>query len=463
MNELMTAPDFVSGLNIPQRMERLPLTNYQRKIFLIVATAWLFDAIDLGGMTFLLAPISTAFGLTAGQTGLLGSSSLAGMGIGSVLAGMWADKFGRKVVFQWSMILWGLGALFCAGAWNFPSLMAARLLLGFGMGAEFPVAQSILSEITPADRRGKYIALAEGMWPMGFVLAGCIALVVLPVAGWRAVFLATALPAIFVLVIRRQIPESPRWHECHGDYAKAEETMRHIEENVEKALGTKLPPPARNDMRDELPMAGLPIAELLSMQFRARTLMIWFVWFFLLLGYFGITTWMGKLLVDQGFRVTQSTGWIVVMTVWGVPGFFSAAYCLERFGRRMSLIGYVLLSAATAFIYGRAVTLTGLVVSGAFMQFFLFGMWSVLYAYTPELFPTRARATACGAASSFGRLGAFLGPLMVPIVLTKFGNASVFALGASSFVLAALAVFLVGPETKGRVLEDISASTPVTK
>ena len=208
-----SAPSFrKNGLNLPQRMERLPLTNYQRTIFLIIATAWLFDSMDLAMMTFLLAPISNTFKLSPGQAGFLGSASLAGMAFGAVLAGILADRFGRKAVFQVSMIMWGIAAILCSIAWSYDSLLIFRFVLGFGMGAEFPIAQSMVSEIIPATHRGKYIALLEGFWPLGFILAGVVAYLLVPVAGWRPVFLITGLPAIYVLMIRRKVPESPRWY-----------------------------------------------------------------------------------------------------------------------------------------------------------------------------------------------------------------------------------------------------------
>ena len=122
------------GLNLPQRMERLPLTRYQHKTFLIIATAWLFDSMYLGIMTFVLAPISKTFALTQGQAGLMGSSSLAGMAVGASLAGMLADRIGRRPVFQVSMIMWGLAALLCAIAPSYTFLLWARFILGFGIG-----------------------------------------------------------------------------------------------------------------------------------------------------------------------------------------------------------------------------------------------------------------------------------------------------------------------------------------
>ncbi len=407
-------------------------------------------------MTFLLAPISQTFHLTGSQTGVLGSSSLAGMAIGAALAGMLADRFGRKSVFQVSMIVWGAAACFCAGSWNYESLLVGRFFLGLGMGAEFPVAQSMLSELIPAASRGRYIALLEGFWPLGFILAGCVALIVLPLAGWRGVFLATGIPAIYVLVIRRRLPESPRWYEAQGDLVRAEQTMCQIESNVCDAYGQALPEPKSDGVADEIGDKRYSWRELLSAAYRHRTFMVWTLWFFALLGYYGITTWMGKLLVDNGFAVTKSIEWILLMTLWGVPGFISAAFLIEKLGRKVTVSGYMLLSAASAYFYGHAASFTGLIITGAFMQFFFFGMWSVLYAYTPELFPTRARATGCGTASTFGRIGALIGPMLVPVILEHSNTSAVFTFGAGSFVIAALAVLNFGIETRGKILEEIN-------
>jgi putative MFS transporter len=180
------------------------------------------------------------------------------------------------------------------------------------------------------------------------------------------------------------------------------------------------------------------------------------LWFFTLLGYYGITTWMGKLLVDKGFTITKSIQFVLLMTLWGVPGFFSAAYLIEKLGRRPTVTAYVLLSGVTAYFYGYAGTQQQLIIAGALMQFFFFGMWSSLYAYTPELFPTRARATGCGTASGMGRVGGLIGPSVIPLVMVRHGVSAVFTLGAVAFAVAALTVLILGPETKGRVLEDIS-------
>ena len=245
-----------NALNLPRRMERLPMTRYQRSIFFIIATAWLFDSMDLGMMTFILAPISKTFSLSPAQTGFMGSASLAGMALGASIAGMVADRIGRKAVFQYSMIMWGIAAFLCAIAPTYGFMLVMRFILGFGMGAEFPVAQAMLSEFIPAKERGKYIALLEGFFPLGFILAGIVSLLLVSTAGWRVVFLATGIPAIYVLVIRRKVPEPPRWYEARGRMEEAETTMRFVEGKVENAYGKPLPEPTLQGVADETATGG---------------------------------------------------------------------------------------------------------------------------------------------------------------------------------------------------------------
>jgi putative MFS transporter len=184
--------------------------------------------------------------------------------------------------------------------------------------------------------------------------------------------------------------------------------------------------------------------------------MTWILWFCVLLGYYGITTWIAKLLADNGLSVAKSTSFVLLMTLWGIPGFLSAAYLIDRAGRKAVVTGSILLSAIAAFVYGQASSTAELIVAGSFMQFFFFAMWSALYAYTPEVFPTRARATGCGTASGVGRIGALLGPYLVPVVLTAWGAGMVFTLAAAFFVIAAVVVLVLGPETKQKVLEEVS-------
>jgi putative MFS transporter len=443
------------------RLERLPFSGYHRTIFIIIAAAFFFDSIDLGTMTFVLGSIKTEFKLSSAMAGLVASASFFGMVLGAAVAGLLADRFGRRPVFQWSMVLWGIASYLCSTAHSVDALIFYRVLLGIGMGMEFPIAQTLLSEFVPAASRGRLVALMDGFWPLGFITAGIVSYFVLPQFGWRTVFALLAIPAVFVLIVRRVVPESPRWLEHRGKPAEADAVLIGIEAKVMKANGlTSLPAPS---MLAEPASASTQGAfrEIWSAAYRQRTIMVWLLWFFALLGFYGLTSWLGALMQQAGFAVTKSVLYTMLISLGGVPGFLCAAWLVERWGRKPTCIVSLVGGGVMAFLYGQtalhADSASLLICTGLLMQFFLFGMWAVLYTYTPELYGTGARATGSGFASAIGRVGSLIGPYAVGVVLPVFGQGGVFTLGALSFAVAALAVWMMGIETKGLALESLAS------
>lgn len=450
--------------SVAARLERLPMTGYQRGLFAIIATAWFFDSIDLGIMTFVLGSIKAEFGLTPAQAGLLASASFLGMFLGAASAGMLADRFGRKPVFQLSMIFWGFGSLMCGLSQTAEELMLWRVVLGLGMGMEFPIGLAIVSEIVPTQSRGRYVAILEGFWPLGFIVAGVVAYFMLPVTGWRNIFIALAVPAVFVFIVRRRVPESPRWLEDAGRLQEADAITARFEHKVLAASGlSQLPPVAADHVGPQPASRKMLLGEIWSGIYARRTLMLWALWFFALLGYYGLTTWLGALLQSAGYAVTKSVLYTVLISLAGIPGFIFSAWLIEAWGRKPTCTLMLLGSAVSAFVYGQMASLQApvaqLILSGLCMQFFMFGMWSVLYAYTPELYPTRTRATGAGFASSIGRLGSLVGPYLVGVLLPVAGQTGVFLLGAVSFAVAAVVVMVLGIETRGKSLEQLAADT----
>ncbi|WP_457108613.1 MFS transporter [Methylobacterium sp. P5_C11] len=429
------------------------MSGYQRRIFAIIASAWLVDQIDVALLTFLLGAIVAAFGLTPTEAGRLAAMTFAGQLVGNILAGTASDRFGRRAVFQVTMVVWGLASLAAAAAWSLPVLMACRFLIGVGVGGEAPVAQAMVSEIVPAQVRGKYIAILEGFWAVGYVLSGAISFFVLPYLGWRWAFVVVGLLSLVVLAVRRSMPESPRWLAEAGRAAEADAVMT----RMERATGRPLPPVVPGPVADAAPGPRLgAVATLFAPEYRLRTVMAFGLWFFALIGFFGLNSWIAVLLKERGFSIVGSVGFVTLITLGGIPGFAAAAQLLERIGRKPTTALFLVCAAASAYLYGNAVGETWLFVSGFVMQLFMFGMWSCLYAYTPELYPTRARATGAGFASAFGRIGAILGPMIVPVLVRDYGPAAAFQVGAGGFLIAALLVLTLGVETRGKVLEAVS-------
>ncbi len=448
-------PNVAALVNIPGRIERLPMSGYQRKVFAIIATAWLADQVDVALLTFLLGSIVVTFHLSPVQAGSLAAMTFAGQLLGNIGAGLTADRFGRRIVFQVTMVIWGLASFAAAGAWSLGALMVFRLIIGVGVGGEAPVAQAMVSELLPSAIRGKYIAFMEGFWAVGYVASGAISFFVLPHFGWRAVFVAVGLLSLVVFVVRRGLPESPRWLADRGRFAEAEAVMTMMETEVRRRTGRELPEPQLFVV--ETHAHANSFATIFSREYIKRTVMAFGVWFFALLGFFGLNSWIAVLLKSHGFSIIGSVGFVTLITLGGIPGFYITGILLERIGRKPVTAGVLVLGAISAYLYGSASDIAWLFVAGFVMQFFMFGMWSALYAYTPELYPTRARATGAGFASAFGRVGAIIGPIVLPLVIANAGTGAAFDLGAAAFGIAALLVVVLGVETKGRVLEAVSA------
>lgn len=452
----MIAGNQIASFAIPQRLERLPMTGYQKRIGIIIIFSVFFDAVDMGALGFLLPSLIKEFGLTHALAGLLGSMSMGGMLVGSIVAGKLADKIGRKIMLQWSMIIWGISGLMLALSWNFTSLLIFRFLLGVGLGAEYPVASAMLSEFLPKSSRGRYMTVMEGLAPIGVISAGLVAYLLLPQIGWRWVFVAEALPAIWLFVIRRRLPESPRWLESIGRNAEANETLEKIEQEVSKRCASPLPPiPVASFMEKHGPAR---FAELWSKDYVRRTIMLCTLWPAALFGYWAINVWITTLLVEKGFAIIKSIEYVIWITSAGIPGFLSATYLIDKIGRKALVVCSLLGSGISAYFYGNAASLGTIIAWGLVMQFCMWNLWPAIYAYTPELYPTRIRGTGTGLCMACGRMGAILGPYVTGIIVASSwgNNAMVFAVGAAVFLLAAFIVFILAPETKGLVLEEIN-------
>jgi putative MFS transporter len=447
-------------VTLAARFERLPLTRYQKKLAAILATCFAIDAIDLSIMSFLLAPISKDLGLTTSAAGLAASGCFAGMGIGATIAGLVGDRFGRRRVLVSSMLLWGVATLFTAFAWNLESLVAFRFVTGLGLGAELPVAFALLAEFMPAARRARITSWMQMTSSVGHVVFNVLSLAAVALAGialgWRAMFVVMFLFALFAMYVRRHLPESPRWYESRGMTARAEEAMQEIERQVEAAHGKPLPEPVRDAEVVARPSRHSPLRELITAGYIRRTMLAWALWLVVMLAYYGINTWVGKLLVDRGMSISKSILVGVLISFAGVPAAWLVGQTMDRVGRRAVLISSLALVAAAAFTYGHASSFGMVVLAGAAMQFALVSVATSLYAYTPELFPTRVRATAMGTASTAGRISAIAGPLAVPPIVLAWGYTGTFIVFAACFTFGAIMVLIFGPETKGRILEEVS-------
>jgi putative MFS transporter len=442
----MSAETFVA------RLDRVPLNRFHWKLLITSGLGWMFDAMDVLLIGFLLSPIGREFSLTAPQIGLVASAGFVGMFLGAAISGRLADRYGRRLIFQATLILFSIGAVLSALAPTFELLLAARVIAGLGLGGELPVVATLVSEFSPRAQRGRMIVLLESFWAYGTLAAGLVAIFVLPQFGWRGAFVIAALPALYVAYLRSALPESPRYLAQRGRTAEADAIVRRVERAGGGALLTlgAAVAPARSGRTG--------IAELWSPALAKRTAMLWILWFGIVFTYYGIFLYVPSLLAARGLSEVRSNEFFFLSTIAQIPGYFSAAWLVERWGRKPTLVTYLLGTAAAAFLFGNAGTGTDAFIYVALLSFFNLGAWAIVYTYSPELYPTAIRATGAGIAAAVGRIGGIIGPFLTPVLVPTLGQSGVFALFMVVLVVTALNVWLLAEETKGRSLEEISGA-----
>jgi len=434
------------------RLDRVPLNRFHWRLLAVAGFGWMFDAMDVILIAFLLTPIRNEFGLDATQTGFVASAGFVGMFLGAAIAGRIADRVGRKTVFQATLVLFSIGALLSSLAPTFETLLLARVVAGLGLGGELPVAATLVTEYAPRASRGRFIVLLESFWAYGTILAGLVALVVLPQFGWRGAFVVGALPALYVAYLRRALPESPRFLAEHGRATEADAVVRRVEREGGGALITVTKPVAP----ERTVVGSASIRELFAPRYARRTAMLWILWFGITLTYYGIFTFIPSLLAGRGLTVVRSNEYFFISSLAQVPGYFSAAWLVERVGRRPTLVAYLVGSAIAAYLFGNSGPGNDAIVFAALLSFFNLGAWGAVYAISPELYPTALRATGAGTAAAVGRIGGIIGPFLTSTLTVSLGQSGVFALFMGLLLITAGAVALLGEETRGKSLEEIA-------
>ncbi|MGP9843882.1 MFS transporter [Brachybacterium sp. 107] len=489
-----------STLTRSQRLDRLPFTRKHGKLLGASGIGWALDAMDVGLISFVIAALSVHWGISKGDGSLIASAGFAGMAIGASVGGLLADRIGRRSVFALTLLVYGLATGASALAMGVGALIALRFVVGLGLGAELPVASTLMSEFAPARIRGRVIVWLEAFWALGWILAAVIGTFVAASGptGWRWALAVGLVPAAYSLVVRWGMPESVRFLERKGRHDEAETVVRSFEESAgldtgagsadsasAHAAGESAPAngaSAPTAGTPEEPAAGAPeelaagaattvsaaapsaVGEvpaadavrtggIWSSALRARTAGLWAVWFFINLAYYGAFIWIPTLLVERGFSLTQSFTFTLIITLAQIPGYAMAAWLIEVLGRRWTLTVFLAGSAVAATCYGLADSEATIIAAGCALSFFNLGAWGALYAIGPELYPTAVRGTGTGAAAAFGRIASMLAPFLVPVLVVAGGQVLAFVAFAIAFALAAAAAFTL-PEQRGRALAE---------
>jgi MFS transporter, putative metabolite:H+ symporter len=355
----------------------------------------------------------------------------------------------------WSIATFAVMSLVCVFAWNYESFLTFRLIQGFGLGGEVPIAAVYISELARSNVRGRFVMLYELIFPVGIVAASLLGLWVVPNLGWQYMFVIGAIPAVLALLLRRLLPESPRWLASAGRLKEAELAIALIEREIEKATGQALPPP-QPVVKVEEKRASL--SDLFGPLYLRRTLVAWLIWFTSYLVNYGLAIWMPtvyrtvfKLPLDVALRYG------LITTAVGLVGAAIAAVIIDHIGRKL-LFAVCFAGAAAALIILSQLqnpTSDQVLIFITASNFFVSAINLGVYLYTPELYPTRVRALGVGTATAWLRFASMIGPTAVGYMIASGLNSIFLSFGALALATAVVtALFAI--ETKKRVLEEVS-------
>ena len=444
MSTVPTARASVAG-----RLDRLPITSFHRQAMWLLGLVFFFEFGDINTFSFAAPAILKSWNLSISTIGVIVSATFFGMFLGATTGGWFADRVGRKRALILTTAWYSGFSLLNALVWEPKGLFLTRLLTGVGLSAMTVAGITYVSEIFPANRRGTYQGWIMTIGLVGIPATAYMARFSIPIAdwGWRLVFIWGSL-GVVVLMFADRLEESPRWYENQGRLAEADAVLARIEGQARTEVG-ELPPIALSSGAGR-PRGGLGV--LFSPVNRQSTLALMVIWICLTVGFYGFMAWVPTLLVAHGFSLVNSLAWSSAISIGAVPGAFIAVLISDRWERKWLICAVATVVSACGLIYGLSFRATTIVIFGFLVAMLLQTFTALVFAYTPECFPTEVRSSGAGLAYGTGRLANAVGPLVIAYIFSHYGYTSVFIYITIMLMLVAVTVAAFGPSTKGRVL-----------
>jgi MFS transporter, putative metabolite:H+ symporter len=440
-------------VNSGARLDRLPIARLHWRILGLVGAGAALDAFDVylaGGVV--AAMLKEGFSTSAEGAAFI-SATFVGMLIGAGFAGYLGDRMGRRYSYQFNLGLFGLASLAACFAANITILIGLRFVMGIGMGAELVVAAGTLCEFIPPAYRGRWISMLGLLTNSGLLIASSVGYLVIPTLGWRTMFAIAGGGALIVWVLRKKMPESPRWLEAVGRLSEAEATLQAFEE--EAAAGGELPPPAVVRMR---PVVAAPFSALVRPGMIGRTIAAALTVMTANVSVYGFVAWLPTFLLKQGMTIVQSLWFTTLMASGSVAGALVAMAIGDRFSRQKSILASCLAIAALGVLYPMLRDPTEIAVGGFALVTAIYTLATLgVYAYVPELFPTEYRLRGAGLASMCGRAAAIATPYLTIWLFERFGVGAVLLVVIAMLAALSVAILTLRVETAKLSLDDNDA------
>jgi putative MFS transporter len=415
----------------------------------LLAYVFFFELGDLNTFAFAAPEIRVAWNLSIATIGFVTSGAFLGMFVGATFGGWFSDRVGRKRGLILSTVWYSGFSLLNALVWNTTGLFLTRMLTGMGLSAMTVVGITYISEIFPAKRRGTFQGWIMTIGLFGIPITAHVAHFLIPwtTYGWRLVFVWGSL-GMFFLFFSPLLEESPRWYENQGRLAEADAVLERIERRVKAEYGELPPVP---DVVSVTPTRG-KFGELFAPAVRSRTIMLLAAWVCQTMAAYGFLAWVPTLLAARGFPIVKSLLWTSMMHFGAPLGALLAALISDRWQRKWWITLVCLVVASCGLMYGTSLKTWSIITFGFGVSMFIQTFVPLLYAYTPECYPTMIRNTGSGLNYGVGRLANVVGPMLVAFLFTHYGYLSVFIYIGALWVAVALVIGIFGPNTRGRIL-----------
>lgn len=466
--------------DIPARMDRLPWARWHWLVVVGLGTVWILDGLEVtivGSMSEALKPASTGLGMTNFQIGAAGAVYVAGACIGALFFGELTDRFGRKKLFLITLAVYTVATVLTAFSMNPTWYFCCRFLTGLGIGGEYAAINSAIDELIPKSYRGRVDVAINGSFWVGAAGGALLTIPLLdptlvdPALGWRLAFGLGAVLAVGVLLVRRHVPESPRWLFIHGREDEGEEIVRSIEKTVADETGEALEPVSDTiRIRQRTSIGIVLIARTVFTLYPKRTILCFSLFIGQAFLYNAFFFTYGDTL-STFFDVSQTGYYIAVFAASNFVGALLLSPLFDRVGRVAMIAGTYIVSGvllAAAGVFLGDLDATTLTAFGAVTFFFASAGASAAYLTASEVFPMETRALCIAFFYAIGTAaGGIAGPLLFGALIdSAAASGDITAIAAGYYIGAALMVaggvveLVLGVRAEGQALEAIA--TPLT-
>jgi len=451
----------LSGKQIGEVIDRTGVTQVTRILVVAASLGYLFDAFDNTMVGYLMPLISKDFIITPEWKGFLLSLGLWGGVLGMAFWGPVAEMKGRRFAFQGTVLSFSLFSGLAAATWSALSFGVTRFISGAGLAGFYPVDLAMVAEMTPTRIRGRLTSLITVLYPVGVILAGAATGFIALRLGWRPMFLVGALPALLAFLVRREVPESPRWLASKGRMAEAEESLIRMGARRETIDQVKADEDgsATGEAADQ-DQASLQekFRELFSRKWLRANIVAWTLWIAGNFATWGVTLWLPTILMDvYHFTFVKGVTFLALTYAVGLLGRLCGVFLIDKVGRKALLVSSFVFAACGCLAFSMVKSPMPLLCSIMFFKFFDQQGSLTLMAYVPELFPTRLRVMGNGYAGSASRVTSALAPIMVGFLIAMHFFLAIWAIFAGVLLIGALIILVLGQETKGRILEECAS------